>query len=129
MATNNKRELVTIQQRNKLNRVFATDAPGPGGANHRYDIEVSYSNELLQGTEHVELTFQKGPRNELGSTSGIIDTDLLEIVRDRLISFQEGEFACRENALALTHIEDALLWLNKRVEDRANRGVLGKNKE
>ena len=39
--------------------------------------------------------------------------------------FQAGPYACRENAEALTHIEEALMWLNKRVEDRAQRGVLG----
>jgi hypothetical protein len=49
----------------------------------------------------------------------------LEIVRDRLQGFQSGEFACRENAIALTHLEECLLWMNKRVEDRAERGVLG----
>ena len=31
----------------------------------------------------------------------------------------------RETACALTHIEEALMWLNKRVEDRIERGVLG----
>lgn len=35
----------------------------------------------------------------------------------------------KENAIALTHVEEALLWLNKRVDDRAERGVLGLNKE
>ena len=56
---------------------------------------------------------------------GVLDTDLLEIVRDRLKAFNQGEYATRENALAITHIEEALLWMNKRVEDRAERGVLG----
>lgn len=60
---------------------------------------------------------------------GVLDTELLEIVRDRLIGFQQGKFATRENTLALTNIEQALLWLNKRVEDRIERNVLGTNKE
>ncbi len=55
----------------------------------------------------------------------MLDCDLLEIVRDRLKCFQEGDYRCRENAIALTHIEEALLWMNKRVEDRAERNVLG----
>lgn len=58
---------------------------------------------------------------------GVLDTDLLEIVRDRLNDFQNGKFATRENAVALTHIEEALLWMNKRVEDRIERNVLGTN--
>ena len=55
----------------------------------------------------------------------MIDSDLLEIVRDRLKSFQAGPFSSRENACALTHIEEALMWMNRRVEDRIEREVLG----
>ena len=73
----------------------------------------------------TEIKFQKGPRNEEGSIGGVLDVDLLEIVRDRLKDFQSGDFRCRENACALTHIEEALMWMNKRVEDRAERRVLG----
>ena len=58
---------------------------------------------------------QKGPRKEKDSIHGVIDSDLLEIVRDRLKSFQSGPFSSRENACALTHIEEALMWLNRRV--------------
>ena len=38
-----------------------------------------------------------------------------------------GDFACRENALALTKVEEALHWLNHRTADRQRRGVEGKN--
>lgn len=58
-----------------------------------------------------------------------MDADLLEIVRDRLRDFQAGPYSCRENACALTHIEEALMWLNRRVEDRITRGVLGTEQE
>lgn len=56
---------------------------------------------------------------------GVLDGDLLEIVRDRLRAFQSGPYSCRENACALTHIEEALMWLSCRAEDRAARNVLG----
>lgn len=38
-----------------------------------------------------------------------------------------GKFATRENVLALVYIEEALMWMNRRVEDRLEHGVLGKN--
>ena len=41
--------------------------------------------------------------------------------------FPRRTFASRENAIALTHIEEALMWLNRRVEDRIERNVLGTN--
>lgn len=121
-------KLSTIQKRNNLNEVSRCGDPGPGGAYHDYEIDMMVDPETgLVFTMH--LSFQKGPRNEIGSEHGVLDTDLLEIVRDRLKCFQSGEFACRENACALTHIEEALMWMNKRVEDRAERGVLGTTKK
>lgn len=118
------RELSTIQKREKLNRVFASDEPGVGNACHEYDIYAAqgYGEDA---EPLVVIQFQKGARNENGSTPGVLDTDLLEIVRDRLRGFQSGAFSCRENACALTHIEEALMWLNRRVEDRIERRVLG----
>lgn len=113
--------LSTIQKREKLNDVYAIGEPGPGGAYHTYSITTRRGPEAIAGT----VQFQCGPRKDPGSTPGVLDTDLLEIVRHRLQCFQVGEFATRENAVALTHIEEALMWMNKRVEDRIERNVLG----
>lgn len=110
----------TIQKMNNLNIVFRDGEKGPGGAFHIYKVlDISSENEV--GT----IAFQKGPRKEPDSISGVLDTDLLEIVRDRLACFQSGEFSTRENAIALTHVEEALLWMSKRANDRAERNVLG----
>ena len=127
------RQLKTIQKREKLNSVFALDEKGNGGANHQYTIVSNeFNNDSYFNKEYLFETiiqFQNGARKEKGSIHGVLDTDLLEIVRDRLIGFQQGEFATRENACALTHIEEALMWMNKRVEDRLDRGVLGTNQK
>ena len=112
-------KLNTIQKRHKLNEVKRVGVVGPGNAYHEYQI-IGKGSEIIQ-----TISFQNGPRNGLESKSGVLDTDLLEIVRDRLICFQNGDYRCRENDVALTHIEEALLWLNKRVEDRVERNVLG----
>lgn len=120
------RELSTIQKREKLNRVFATDKPGCGGSSHYYRIEKNDENEL-ENLYHplAVIAFQNGPRKDEDSVCGVVDQDLLEIVRDRLKGFSSGELATRETAIALTHVEEALMWLNKRIEDRIERGVLG----
>ena len=117
-------QLSTIQKRNNMHQVYRADEPGAGGACHRYVVR---QDKFCPHEEIVvaEIQFQHGPRNEDGSTIGVLDNDLLEIVRDRLRAFQQGDFATRENACALTHIEEALMWMNKRVEDRAERNVLG----
>lgn len=116
------RELDTIQKREKLNMVFATGDIGLGGSGSKY---VVISDTGLQIPREQEIEFQTGPRDNKNSIHGVTDEDLLEIVRDRLQSFQSGSLSCRENACALTHIEEALMWLNKRKEDRLSRGVLG----
>ena len=50
---------------------------------------------------------------------------LLAILIDRLQSFQAGPYACRENALALTKLEEAQHWLQARTKARMARGVEG----
>lgn len=111
------RKLDTIQTKENLNEVYANPIKGPGNGNHCYTI--------VCGDKEVDIMFQNGPRKDPNSTHGVIDSDLLEIVRDRLKGFQSGEYASEYNAKALEHIEEALKWMNKRVEDRISRGVLG----
>ncbi len=121
-------KLSTIQKREKLNEVFVGEK-GVGGASHFYVIFSSEVNDTSKEAdpENILLTvqFQDGARKDPNATRGVLDSDLLEIVRDRLKGFQNGKFATRENACALTHIEEALMWMNKRVEDRIERNVLG----
>lgn len=120
------RELNTIQKREKLNRVFAVDEKGCGNANHEYHIKGHFLEEDGKKDEFVcYLFFQKGARKDKNSKHGVIDSDLLEIVRDRLKGFQSGNFATEYNAKALEHIEIALMYMNRRVEDRIERNVLG----
>ena len=116
-------KLSTIQKRENLNTVYAADEKGNGGANHEYHIEG------LNGAfdSPVVIKFQNGARLLPDSIHGVLDPDLLEIVRHRLQAFQAGPFSSRENAVALTHIEEALMWMNRRVEDRIERNVLGTN--
>jgi hypothetical protein len=114
----------------KIN-ITVTDEPGAGGANHRYEItgfetgtNVSASSEGPEPKSKAVLLFQNGPIGESG-VNGITQEVLLAIIIDRLESFQKGQFACRENAVALTHLETAKLWLFKRTLDRMARGVEG----
>lgn len=121
-------KLSTIQKREKLNDVYRAGDIGPGGAFHDYEVYRATPPGACRSVDEIPvayIAFQKGPRKDIESRTGVLDTDLLEIVRDRLKAFQEGPYATRENAIALTHIEEALLWMNKRVEDRIERNVLG----
>lgn len=99
----------------------ATDAPGAGGANHRYGIFLlNAEDRALVG----EVLFQHGPIAEVG-INGISNEALLAIVQDRLASFQSGPYACPENAAAQKHVDSALAELNARTSTRMARGVEG----
>lgn len=116
--------------------IIVNDEPGAGGANHRYEItgfdtKGNPSKEDPQGYAAVfsrqVILFQNGPIAEAG-INGVTQEVLLAIVADRLRSFQAGPYACRENALALTKIEEAMHWLHSRTRSRVVRGVEGTHK-
>jgi hypothetical protein len=116
-----------INPANDVIEISVTDAPGAGGANHRYHIDWCPKDGGLDptlGTNALDIHFQEGPIAENG-VNGITQEVLLEIVADRLRSFQAGPYACRENALALTKIEEAQMWLHSRTLKRMQRGVEG----
>lgn len=108
--------------------IAVNDEPGAGGANHRYEVSGfdALSNPSAREFDPLKavIVFQNGPINEAG-INGITQEVLLAIVADRLRSFQAGPFACRENALALTKIEEAQHWLQQRTIARMRRGVEG----
>lgn len=124
---------------NEAIKITVMDDPGPGGANHQYEIRIE-PPDLSQGVMVHYLHFQNGPIQESG-VNGLSNEALLEVLIDRMRGFQyarkpdgsfdesvRGKYACRENALALTYLEEAQMWLQKRTRDRLARGVEGTHK-
>lgn len=106
-------------------QVVALGEKGAGGANHTYRVILSSIVGLAEtAPTYATIDFQNGAIKENG-INGCHNEDLIAIVIDRLQSFQAGDFPCRENAIAITKLEEALLWLNKRTDDRIRRGVEG----
>ena len=96
----------------------------PNSENKYYQIRIL--SGLGQVTKNIlGVDFQEGPIQSYG-INGVQNEDLLKILIHRLQVFQKGKFSCRENAIAITKMEEALMWLNKRTEDRKNRNVEGK---
>ena len=116
--------IVSIGQ-HRFTNVICTDGPGQGGACHEYEVgSVEEGNPVSYG----RISFQNGPIKEVG-VNGCHHEDLLAIVLDRLEYFQKGEYSCRENALALNKIQEAMHWLNHRTTARQERGVEGTHKK
>jgi len=103
-------------------KIEVLDEPSHGGACHRYGISFE-DRGLMSGTV---IEFQNGPISEDGNgVNGLTHEALIAILIDRLQGFQAGKYACRENALALTKLEEAAHWLAHRTRARMARGVEG----
>ena len=92
--------------------MFRVKRPG-----HEYVIN-------LAGQE-VDLVFQNGTVPEVGR-NGFQNEEVLEVLIDRM-KYLNGMFACRENSIVITKLEEALMWLEKRTADRVKRDVEGKH--
>lgn len=144
MSTNDtQKRRITDHRLNGLNEaieIHAIDRPGPGGANHVYTLDV-VGGAPASGGMVTTISFQKGSIGEAGF-NGLSIEAIVAIAIDRLRGFQHpnvyraegdphfdlnqrGQYACRENAMALTHFEEGLMWLQKRTRDRMARGVEG----
>ena len=74
------------------------------------------------------ISWQDGPLGrgaEQRAPTGAFLEDVILAAIVRLRFFQASKFACRENAIALTKLEEALHWLQARHDDREARGVQG----
>lgn len=117
-----KHDLLTTKYTKVLEeKDFQFNAP------HTFEVvrKLDENTEFNPKTDLLaEIHFQEGPIKECG-VNGVCNEDLLVMVVRRLEGFQNSEFKCRENACAITKIEEALLWLRKRTMGRENRGVEG----
>lgn len=71
----------------------------------------------------ISFRIQNGPIKEVGRNGCQVDT-LIEAALAVLQGLNKN-FPCRENALAITKLEESLMWLEKRTKDRERRGVEG----
>lgn len=74
----------------------------------------------------VSFTVQSDPVNEVG-VNGVQALDILKYSKCLFQSLNEA-FPCRENALTITKIEEAIHWQEARTKDRQRRQVEGYNK-
>jgi len=74
------------------------------------------------------ISWQNGPLGrgaERKAPNGAFVETVLDAARDRLEFYQSSQFACPENASAITHIEAALAVLDSRTQSREARNVEG----
>jgi hypothetical protein len=92
----------------------------------------TYAVSNFEDGEQVIQFIHKEPiadSNELCTIKdGTTNEELLAVLIDRT-QFLNSKFPCKENACAITHMEEALMWLEKRTKDRLKRKVEGTNQK
>jgi len=112
-----------------LNESIIIHADGPKESSAAYEYTMTMLDRDGAGLVVASIQFQQGPRNEAGAVAGITEGALYAVLIDRLKGFQAGPFACRENAIQLTKLEECAMWARARADERAKRGVLGKSEK
>lgn len=94
------------------------------------DLNGNPSGGCIEGVG-IKIDWQNGPlgrgADRIGPTGAFVET-VVAAAKQRIEFYQEasgGRFKCRENAIAITKLEEALMWLNKRSQDREARQVEG----
>jgi len=76
----------------------------------------------------LDIAWQDGPLGtgkERKEPNGCFVETVIAAALQRMQFFQDSKFKCRENALAITKLEEALHWLEYRTKKRDSRGVEG----
>lgn len=97
---------------------------------HEVDEQGRPAGGLTEG-RGFRIEWQNGPLAVDGQRrepNGAFVEDVIAAALGRIQHYQESEFRCRENALAITKLEEALHWLDHRTRDRQARGVEGSHR-
>ena len=76
----------------------------------------------------LEISWQDGPLGrdaERQEPNGCFVETVIAAAIQRLEYYNSSKFRCRENSLAITHLEEALHWLQARTAAREARAVEG----
>jgi len=80
----------------------------------------------------MSIEWQDGPLGrgeERKEPNGAFVETVIAAAKQRIEFYQDSKFKCRENAVAITKLDEALMWLNKRTADREKREVEGTHTE
>jgi hypothetical protein len=82
-------------------------------------------NHGVEDGEGLKLLFCKGNKEDENALrqEGVFTETLIQTAKEYLEEVNKGVLASRETSVAITKLEEALMWINKRAEDRKLRGV------
>ena len=98
-------------------------------AENKLDEQGRPAGGHVQGTG-FRIDWQNGPLGRVGTEervapNGAFVEDVIGAALQRIEHYNSTEFRCRENSIAITKLEEALLWLDKRTQRRVEQKVEG----
>lgn len=104
-------------------RSCSPDATCGNGIHHFHVEAVNAAGEVDYSTE---INFQHGALNQPNAChNGLLSTILIQILITHLTSFQAGPYEDSYTSKAIEKLQEALLWLSYRSDEREARNVLG----
>ncbi len=94
------------------------------------DVDGNPMGGTVEGVG-LKISWQNGPLGrdkERKEPNGAFVETVISAALQRIEYYQRAaneKFKCRENAIAITKLEEALLWLDKRTRERESRLVEG----
>jgi|SRR6185503_21128770 len=99
-------------------------------AENKDDVNGNPAGGSVRGVG-LSIDWQNGPlgrgETRIDPNGAFVET-VIASAKQRIEYYQtaaQGKFSCRENAVAITKLEEALMWLDKRTKDREARQVEG----
>ncbi len=83
------------------------------------------TNQGIEDGNGVIIVFCKGNKDDENTLrqEGVFTETLIQVAKQYLESVNVGEMSTRETSMVITKLDEALMWINKRSEDRKLRGV------
>lgn len=83
------------------------------------------TDEGIVDGDGTQIIFCKGNKedSEAFRQEGVFTETLIQTAKQYLESVNVGELASRDTSMVITKLDEALMWINKRAEDRKIRGV------
>ena len=85
------------------------------------DFRPNYPVQIRHDKNSISFTIQNGPVKENGVNGCQVDT-LIHAAKTILEGLNKN-YPCRENACAITKLDEAIHWLDARTKDREKRKV------
>lgn len=93
-------------------------------------VEMRESHPICIDHEKDMISFKMltKPASEGGNLENAQLTELVSTAKV-MLEYLNAKFPCRENAMTITKLDEALMWQEARTKNRVARGVEGKNQK